>query len=351
MIMNDLELHREKELVDLKGRMANSITEFIRGLVNREKKTDIDKQLDVLGLPRGRRSGRTHNTQGWMKRSRSADKRGKKAKDETEGAMGFVTLAKAQKAVDSAELYPPDDTEEDSTDTESVLSQGIDELDLKEMYRFACRLMRETLDIEGVYLIDIDGIDWKHALSGPDDRDDRNTNTHKYGQEFEAGSSILGYSRIGPFSANQRDTFPSIGRWDEEAEISNLNTPEEKDEGGFIARHSPLSEESTPSVPEFSSQTSHVDDSSYVSARTGSHYVNGGFSNQFLAKFLSENPFGKIFNEGLPDELQNFLPSGVISAMLVPIYDFDQHPFAMTCAYSSRKHKWFSDAEMKYLEV
>lgn len=344
--MNDLELHREKELVDLKGRMANSITQFTRGLVNREKKSDVDKQLDALGFPRGRRSARTHSTQGWMKRSRSADNRGKR--DETEGAMGFITLGKAQNAVDSAEPYPQDDTEEESTDTESVSSQGIDEVDLKEMYLFACRLMRETLDVEGVCLIDIDGIDWKHARSR---RDGRNSDTHKYGQEFESASSILGYSGGRPVGANQRDMLPSITRWDEEAQISNLKTLGEMDEGGYLACRSPLSEGSSLTVPGFPSQSSHFDDGSYISARTGGHYDFGGFSNQFLAKFLSENPFGKIFNEGLPDQLQNFLPSGVTSAIFVPIYDFEQQPFAMTCAYSTRKHKWFADAEMKYLEV
>jgi hypothetical protein len=94
-----------------------------------------------------------------------------------------------------------------------------------------------------------------------------------------------------------------------------------------------------------------MEDGSYISAKTGSHFDDGGFSNQFLAKFLSENPYGKIFNDGLPDELQDFLPSGVASAILVPIYDFDQHPFAMTCAYSTDKQKWFHDAEKRYLEV
>ena len=344
MIMNDLELHREKELVDLRGRMANSITQFTRGLVNREKKSDVDKQLDVLGLPRGRPSARKYSAQGWRKRSRSADRRGES--DEIEGAMGFMTLGKAQMAVDSPVSYTQDDTEGESTDTESVSSQGIDDVDLKAMYRFACRLMRETLDVEGVCFIDIDGIDWEHALYH---RDDHNTPT--YEREFGVASSILGYSHSGRFGANQRETWRSISRWDEEVEISNPQILGEKVEGGYATRATPLSEESSFLGPEFPSQTGHFDDGSYVSAGTGSHYDDGGFSNQFLAKFLSENPFGKIFNEGLPDELQNFLPSGVISAVLVPIYDFDQHPFAMTCAYSTRKHKWFLDAEMKYLEV
>ena len=349
MIMNDLELHREKELVDLRGRMANSITQFTRGLVNRERKSDVDKQLDALGFPRGRRSARKQGAQGWMKRSRSSDKLDER--DEIEGAMGFVTLGKAQKAVDSTESYPQDDMEGESTDTESVSSQGMDDVDLKAMYRFACRLMRETLDVEGVCFIDIDGIDWKNALSAPDDCNDRITDTHKLGREFGAASSILGYSHSGRFGANQRETWPSIGRWDEETEISNPQILGEKDEGGYVTRRTPLSEKSLLLGADFPSQIGHFDDGSYVSARTGSHYGDGGFSNQFLANFLSENPFGKIFNEGLPDEIRDFLPSGVTSAILVPIYDFEQYPFAMTCAYSANKHKWFSDAEAKYLEV
>jgi hypothetical protein len=343
--MNDLELHREKELVDLRGRMANSITQFTRGLVNREKKTDVDKQIDALELPRGRQRVRKHSTQGWMKRSCSADKRDQR--DEIEGAMGFMKLGEAQRAGDSTVSYSQDDTEGESTDTESVSSQGMDEVDLKAMYRFACRLMRETLDVEGVCFIDIDGIDWKHALS--DYHDD--ADTHASRREFGAASSILGYSHSGRFGVNQRQTWPPIARWDEEAEISNPQILGEKDEGEYTARSTPLSEEPLSFGPEFPSQTGHLDDGSYVSSRTGSHYNDGGFSNQFLAKFLSENPFGKIFNEGFPDELRDFLPSGVTSAILVPIYDFEQHPFAMTCTYSTRKHKWFSDAEAKYLEV
>ena len=351
MIMNDLELHREKELVDLRGRMANSITQFTRGLVNREKRSDVDKQLDSLGFPRGRRHAKCRST-GWMKRSTSADKYHNE--DDSDGAMGFIGFGKAQKVVDETGFIQQEDTEGESTDTESVSSQGVDDVDLKSMYRYACRLMRETLDVEGVCFIDIDGIDWKHVLSAPDNRDDQEIDTHTSGQsqrEFGAASSILGYSHSGRFGADQRDLWTPIARWDEEAEISNPQMLGEKGEAEYVNRRNPHSEESSFSHPEFPSQTGHFDDGSYISARTGSHFGDGGFSNQFLAKFLSEHPFGQIFNEGLPDELQDFLPSGVCSAILVPIYDFERHPFAMTCAYSASKQKLFSDAETKYLEV
>jgi hypothetical protein len=351
MIMNDLELHREKELVDLRGRMANSITQFTRGLVNREKRSDVDKLLDSLGFPRGRRHAKREST-GWIKRSTSADKYHNK--DDSEGAMGFIGLCKAQKIVDQTGIIQQVDTEEESTDTESVSSQDVDEVDLKSMYRYACRLMRETLDIEGVCFIDIDGIDWKHALSAPDHHDDQEANTYMSGQsqrKFGVASSILGYSHSGRFGADQKELWTPIARWDEEAEVSNPQILVEKVEAGYVNRRNAHSEESSFSNPEFPSQTGHFDDGSYISARTGSHFGDGGFSNQFLAKFLSDHPFGQIFNEGLPDELRDFLPSGVRSAILVPIYDFEQHPFAMSCAYSANKQKWFLDAEKKYLEV
>ena len=349
--MNALELHRETELVDLRGRMANSITQFTRGLVYREQESDIDKQLDSLGFPRGHHYAK-HNSRWWMKRSRNTGKDNER--EDTEGAMGFIGLGEAQKLVDETGIVQEDDAEGDSTDTESTISQGLDDVDLKSMYRYACRLMRETLDVDGVCFVDIDGINWKHALSAPDRRDHQDTDTHiscKSRREFGVASSVLGYSHSEQFGAKQRETWPPIARWDEEAEISNPQILGEKGEGGYVSRRAPNSEESSFLDPEFPSQTGHFDDSSYVSARTGSRFDDGGLSNQFLARFLSEHPFGQIFNEGLPNELRDFLPLGVTSAILVPIYDFEQHPFALTCAYSTNKHKWFSDAETKYLEV
>jgi hypothetical protein len=305
MIMNDLDLYREKELVDLRGRMANSITQFTRGLVHHDK----DKRRAAV---RWGRNARKRSTMGWVKRTNSVNK----PDDADDGAMGFVSLGETQKQVDeSGHLEEEND---DTTDTESVSSVGSEELDLKAMYRYACRLMRETLAVEGVCFIDIDGIDW--------------TSNHEeeHRREFGAASSILGYSHSPRFGADQRTYWPSIARWDEEAGISNPRMGDE-----------------SPSLEE----TGHFDDGSYVSARTGSHFEIGGFSNQFLAQFLSENPFGKIYNDGLPVELKDFLPPDVVSAILVPIYDFDQHPFAMTCAYSVQKYKWFVEPEIRYLEV
>jgi hypothetical protein len=358
MIMTDLELHRDKELVDLKGRMANSITQFTRGLIKREVHPNAAEYRKSNPTQSKRGSSKRHIR--WAKRSPTADNEDGKSKES--GAMHFFDLAEAQKAIDagiSNGEHTEDQTETEGSTTEddvdsSTSSQNLDDIDLKAMYRYACRLMRETLDVEGVCFVDIDGIDWTHAQTAPNYRDASNTDTHTSGQsrrEFGAASSILGYSHSPRFGATQRTNWASIARWDEEAETSNPQSTGDR-EPALHSRHASLHDETPFMDPEFPAQTGHsIEDGSYVSARTGSHFDDGGFSNQFLASFLAENPYGKIFNSELPDELKDFLPDGIASAILVPIYDFDQHPFAMTCAYSTNPHKWFVDAEIRYLEV
>jgi hypothetical protein len=359
MVMTDLELHRDKELVDLKGRMANSITQFTRGLIKREAKPNGPEDRKSNFADTQRSAAKRHIR--WTKKLPSVDRDG--SNNDHLGAMHFESLGEAQKSLDAG-LSNGQYTEQDGTETEGqsseddadsmTSSQNFDDIDLKMMYRYACRLMRETLDVEGVCFVDIDGIDWKNARSAPNYRDASNTDTHTSGQsrrEFGAASSILGYSHSARFGAAQAKNWPSIARWDEEAETSNPQNSTDR-EPSLHSRHASL-HESTPFMdPEFPAQTGHcVEDGSYVSARTGSHFDDGGFSNQFLASFLAEYPYGKILNDGLPDEVKDFLPDGITSAILVPIYDFDQHPFAMTCAYSTNPHKWFVDAEVRYLEV
>jgi hypothetical protein len=357
MVMTDLELHRDKELVDLKGRMANSITQFTRGLIKREG-TIPEKQRAVITLPSPRRKvKRGKGPSGWIKKTPTADEA---EKDPLSGVMGFCDFESVQKSADTSptRLDDNDSMEETTTDSESDAtdSQSLEEIELKAMYRYACRLMRETLDVEGVCFIDIDGIDWKHALVAPTYRDDQNSDTHTSGpsrREFGSASSILGYSHSPKFGAKQREIWPSIARWDDEASTSDPQSLRGSRHGSDTPTpHATSLQEAFGIDHVFSSQTGpSIEDASFVPAKTRSHYDDGGFSNQFLAEFLRENPFGKIYNDGLPDEIQDFLPKGVVSAILLPIFDFDHHPFAMTCTYSSSKHKKFSEEEKQYLEV
>jgi hypothetical protein len=350
MIMNDLDLHRERELADLRMRMANSVTHFTRGLAGREStKEEKPMQLEDSAFPSNRARHRKRKSEAWVKRERSADRR---SDDQGEGVMKFAEQEKGEKDVaeTKAGLAQLDD-DEDYTETESTVSSAVDEVDLKAMYSYACRLMRETLDVEGVCFIDIDGIDWKQALLSFDGNTTNSETADR--REFGASSSILGYSHSERFGAKQRDTWTSLSRWDEESEISNPQSFSEKGSSryAFARSGSTGNEPSRFHNPAYASIAGHLDDGSYISLRTGRQFDEGGFSNAFLAGYLLENQEGKIFNEGLPAELEKFLPAGVTSAILVPIYDFEQHPFAMTCAYSSNKQKWFTPVHSRYLDV
>jgi hypothetical protein len=265
--------------------------------------------------------------------------------------MKFAEQEKGEKDVDEtkgglAQL----DEEDDYTETDSTVSCAVDEVDLKAMYSYACRLMRETLDVEGVCFIDIDGIDWKQALLSLDGKANSETAERR---EFGASSSILGYSHSERFGAKQRDTWTCLSRWDEESEISNPQSFSSQGTSRYAFARSASFSHEPPMFhnPAYASIAGHLDDGSYISVRTGRQFDEGGFSNAFLAGFLLENQEGKIFNEGLPPEVKTFLPAGVTSAILVPIYDFEQHPFAMTCAYSTNKQKWFSPVHSRYLDV
>jgi len=351
MIMNDLELHRERELADLRMRMANSVAQFTRGLANREQNKDEKPQAvrdDGTGLRVTRGHHRKRKSEEWIKRGRSAD-RGGSVDRGLGGVMKFPELEKAEQSLATANPAAKQ-LEEEKYEAESI-STSVDEIDLKAMYSYACRLMRETLDVEGVCFINIDGIDWKEALlSLYPNTINSPVQSHR---EFGAASSILGYSHSDGFGARLRDSWTSISRWDEESEISNPQLLSDKAtyRSAFAHGGSITDEAAAFHNHADASAAGHLDDGSYVSVRTGQEFAEGGFSNSFLARFLLENSYGKVFNDGLPEEVRRFLPVGVTSAILVPIYDFEQHPFAMTCAYTTDKQKWFTPVHSRYLEV
>jgi len=187
MIMNDLDLHRERELANLRMRMANSVTQFTRGLASREiAKDEKPLQLEDSGFPATRARHRKRRSEVWIKRERSADRGSDNQED---GVMKFTELEKGEKDERNAGLSQLDD-EDDYTETDSTISSAVDEVDLKAMYSYACRLMRETLDVEGVCFIDIDGIDWKQALSSVD-----GTTANCYGWRGLARAAVNSCSR------------------------------------------------------------------------------------------------------------------------------------------------------------
>jgi hypothetical protein len=344
MVMLDLDLYRDKDLSDAKERMANSITQFTRGFTTRATKvadlslyqsSSFDRPSAAVSLNDGSGSG------GWRKRFPSADKSLAKA---PEGVMDFYGLTLNQQAIDSTHS-PKASEAEDSRFSDIKVDESLeeeesdsdverDDLELHVMYRYACQLMRETLDVEGVCFVDIEGIE--RSVSDTNN-DPKFVNFDGFGiysssqrhREVGQTGTILGYSHSARFGRMQKTSWPPIALWDEESSAqvwerksSEVATPDASSIDDFTAE-----EEVLPSMEA------------------------GRLGYTFLRRFLSEKRFGEIFNDDIPDALLNFLPSSVASAILVPVYDFDLRPFAVICAYTTDKHKNFLEEEKLYLEV
>src|SRR5271170_4140207 len=150
----------------LKERMAFSITQFTRGPFKMHHQPTEPNAHRSNTLDRARRHNEDDGDvpQGWEKRSPSADRSLSK---ESEGVMNYYGLTVDQKTVDSLPSPDPCGINESASSTagadspvgeqdpESTDSKQ-DEVDLRTIYRYACRLMRETLDIEGVCILEID---------------------------------------------------------------------------------------------------------------------------------------------------------------------------------------------------
>jgi hypothetical protein len=340
MIMADLELYRGKEMSGLKERMAFSITQFTRGpsKIHHQPTKPNAHRSNTLDRARRHNGDDGDVPRGWKKRSPSADRSLSK---ESQGVMDYYGLTVDQKTVDS--LLSPDprginesasttaraDSPVEEEDPESTDSKQ-DEVDLRTIYRYACRLMRETLDIEGVCIIEID---WKY-LTGVlkyrnDNNVDRDAPSH-HDEKVDASSTVLGYSHSHQFGAIQRESWQPIKGWDDETLIS-INPIN----GGKTRINQSRHRVFTATDP--SAGRDNVE-----AGRLSDHFVTG---------FISENVSGKVFNDGLPEAVSKFLPPAVAGAILVPLYDFDHSPFAITCAYSTNKHKKFLEEERQYLEV
>jgi len=206
-----------------------------------------------------------------------------------------------------------------------------DEVDLSAMYGYACRLMRETLDIQGVCIIDIE---WQYLTSLLKYRNDNNVDEDAqihHGGKFDASSTVLGYSHSPRFGAVQRHSWQPIKRWDDEVLLSA----------------NPINGGKGAKIDHGKHQLSSATDPSAGRDNLGA----GRLNDDFVAGLLSESVYGRVFNDGLPEAVIHFLPPAVAGAILVPLYDFEHRPFAITCAYSTDKHKRFLEEKREYLEV
>jgi hypothetical protein len=260
----------------------------------------------------------------WRKRRSSADK--DRQVDPSAGIMGFYDLGSIQAKEDASTSTTLEEKEfanlGDEGDADDSRDLKTEDVDVKEMYRYACRLMRETLDVEGVCFVNIEGLGEETYLDTHDFFDEGFTHV-------DPTSNILGYSHSTKFGETQTKNWSPLAQWNQGTEKSNFDRPDSNASGNHHRR--------TSDVHDLDLSEDHSD--------------AGRFNNQFLAEFLATESSGRIYNNGLPFDAQNFLPRGIETAILVPIYEFNQQPFTLICAYSTDKYRRFLSEEKQYLAV
>jgi hypothetical protein len=341
MIMNDLQLHRAKELVEFKARMANSITQFTRRFIMHKNSSTTPERDEVVLFSSTQISATTQGNgpAGWKKGSPTSDKH---EEGSGLGIMSFYDLEVAQKIADACSVTEQTGViEVERSNANSVDPDPADATnqheELKFMYHYACHLMRETLDVEGVCLVEVSDIGSTNVYP----HFSHVTRASALNHPPPASSSVRGYSHSEKFGARQRNTWPPISRWDEETNGLNpemLQRKTQASEVHHVNANSPIL---------FETQ---FPDTSPTPSESKPDFAAGSLSDRFITEFMSNSPTGEAFSRGLPDEIRSFLPAGVKCAMLVPVYN-DHTPFAFVCAYSTNKLRLFLDEENRYCQV
>ncbi|KZS92507.1 hypothetical protein SISNIDRAFT_429142 [Sistotremastrum niveocremeum HHB9708] len=72
-----------------------------------------------------------------------------------------------------------------------------------------------------------------------------------------------------------------------------------------------------------------------------------------ITEFFTRHPDGIVADSVIPSWFQNILPPNIMHALIVPIFNIDQHPFALLCAYNTTAvSKNFLDGhELSYLRA
>lgn len=71
-----------------------------------------------------------------------------------------------------------------------------------------------------------------------------------------------------------------------------------------------------------------------------------------FSDFLQKYPEGRIYEQVVPSWIRHMLPQSIHYAMIVPIFNLDNHPFALLCAYTSDKTKEFLEGyELQFLRA
>ncbi|GAO52066.1 hypothetical protein SAICODRAFT_68711 [Saitoella complicata NRRL Y-17804] len=224
------------------------------------------------------------------------------------------------------------------------------------IYDLACRVMRNALEIDGVSIIDVRGLELSPDRKGAEDAADGNT-AHQW--KLFGSARHREQARLG---AQENINRQMSTRWQNvsQSDKSVANVEQQHVEELKEARMSPFfavgasgqqqrvptterqrrADEEKKENDEFDAQAARVEIYASVAPNISGHYKTkfneGSLTSSFLRGVFEDGAYGKFYqrDDGFPPEVLEFVPSTTYSVLLKPLYDHDRKPFCLVVGYT-----------------
>ena len=367
MIVQQLDFIRENELVQLTARMQSSISSFTRLFLDESTTapnspnldrhpTPSDGQPPNLGLRPSdstSESASSFKKKDWLPRRPSVQSRPLVRRD-SDDVMNFETIAEGVESsgptAESLEQpsmadHTPGESELETAKSSNGTSTHFH--DMERLYRLACSMTRETLDLEGVCFVDV-------CTYG------EVTNTvPAYMEETKSHSEGAGAKKLTPVATpkvgNVLGASSSAGFFAirQSRNSSPAATESHEHQSSASAPVNNLSSDSLPSELD-TTPSSIVTPSTFDSDdanKSAPAQITGRLDISFIREFMRLHPRGHIYHGDIPKELYTLLPDSARAAIVTPIYNYSNQVSSLVCAFTTRKTKSLTEEQKGYLEA
>ncbi|KAG8871035.1 His Kinase A domain containing protein [Tulasnella sp. 332] len=197
------------------------------------------------------------------------------------------------------------------------------EFSMQRVHQRAATLIRDTLGVDGALVLDVSHFEALESLME--------------NNESSRQSNRPVYYHANLYDVNDAPSTTGAPAGDDltsSASVRSLGPGERAQEFGAI-----------PQLPVLGSS----EDSSYTNPQRSAH-LNGD-DHAKLSKFLGTHTDGKIY-ERLPSCFKKMMPANTHYAMIVPVFNVDQRPYLLLCAYTLHGSSHFMEGyELQFLRA
>ncbi|BFZ59241.1 hypothetical protein YB2330_000247 [Saitoella coloradoensis] len=224
------------------------------------------------------------------------------------------------------------------------------------IYDLACRVMRNALEIDGVSIIDVRGLELSPDRKGAEDAADGNT-AHQwklFGSARHREQARLGAQEN--INRQMSTRWQNVSQSDKSVanvEQQHLEELKEASMSPFFAVEASGQQQRVPTTEqqrrtdeekkendEFVAQAAQVEIYASVAPNISGHFKTkfneGSLTSSFLRGVFEDGAYGKFYqrDDGFPPEVLEFVPSTTYSVLLKPLYDHDRKPFCLVVGYT-----------------